>query len=646
MSTKTTFKRVALVAVAALGLGVLSVAPSSATVSNLTTVVVNGTSAANASDSLTAATITVTGFVNNANDTITVQFIEDGARPTAVSGFTPGVPRINIIDTATTTSLAKPYNADTASTSQWDGFDLADSAAINTEAFEVFSATANRSIGAKFGVQLESASALLYGTYNYTLVVTSYSHAAGGDTKTITTTTVPFAIVVDRPSDSSKTPSALTSFATLSATTTADGAGSKTTSDAAQSIVATAGTAAGYIFVANRNAAGGSATAEDSLTAVVTGAGVICVEGGATCGKSLSKIKVTGDYQFELKADGTAGASSVAITSGVLGTTYTKNLSYYAKDAKTFTASAFTPRLVVGANDSAVVVTAVDANGTNWTGTAYIYPVAAADALVAGSVTTAVACVASTDKTRQFCPLTVKTPGTASFKIGNSATVSAVTVSSDAVSVTATAATAATVKLAFDKATYAPGEKAVVTVTPVDASGNKIAAVSSAALLASSSTAITSNTAVTIGGSTSAVVLADGTALSTAAYDGTDKTNGSFSIVVYMPQASGTVTITAKGGSALPLAGQVAVTASADVVNASVDAATDAANEATDAANAATDAALAAADAADAATAAAQDASDAVAALSASVSKLISSLRAQITSLTNLVIKIQKKVRA
>jgi hypothetical protein len=43
---------------------------------------------------------------------------------------------------------------------------------------------------------------------------------------------------------------------------------------------------------------------------------------------------------------------------------------------------------------------------------------------------------------------------------------------------------------------------------------------------------------------------------------------------------------------------------------------------------------------------AAQDASDAVAALSASVSKLIASLNPQITSLTNLVIKIQKKVKA
>jgi trimeric autotransporter adhesin len=76
------------------------------------------------------------------------------------------------------------------------------------------------------------------------------------------------------------------------------------------------------------------------------------------------------------------------------------------------------------------------------------------------------------------------------------------------------------------------------------------------------------------------------------------------------------------------------------------NAATDAANEATDAANAATDAALAAADAADAATAAAQDASDAVASLASKVEAMVASLKAQITSLTNLVIKIQKKVKA
>jgi hypothetical protein len=75
-------------------------------------------------------------------------------------------------------------------------------------------------------------------------------------------------------------------------------------------------------------------------------------------------------------------------------------------------------------------------------------------------------------------------------------------------------------------------------------------------------------------------------------------------------------------------------------------AAADAAAEATDAANAATDAANAAAEAADAATAAAQDAADAVAALSTQVSEMVNALKKQITALTNLVIKIQKKVRA
>jgi len=75
-------------------------------------------------------------------------------------------------------------------------------------------------------------------------------------------------------------------------------------------------------------------------------------------------------------------------------------------------------------------------------------------------------------------------------------------------------------------------------------------------------------------------------------------------------------------------------------------AATDTAAEATDAANAATDAANASAEAADAATAAAQDAADAVAALSTQVSEMVNALKKQITALTNLVIKIQKKVKA
>jgi hypothetical protein len=88
------------------------------------------------------------------------------------------------------------------------------------------------------------------------------------------------------------------------------------------------------------------------------------------------------------------------------------------------------------------------------------------------------------------------------------------------------------------------------------------------------------------------------------------------------------------------------VEVAADAAAAQSQAAADAAAEATDAANAATDAANAAAEAADAATAAAQDAADAVAALSTQVSEMVNALKKQITALTNLVIKIQKKVKA
>jgi hypothetical protein len=108
---------------------------------------------------------------------------------------------------------------------------------------------------------------------------------------------------------------------------------------------------------------------------------------------------------------------------------------------------------------------------------------------------------------------------------------------------------------------------------------------------------------------------------------------------------------TTKGtGATLAPAGvakvSLAIEAGADSATTSASAAADAAAEATDAANAATDAANAAAEAADAATAAAQDAADAVAALSTQVSEMVDALKKQITALTNLVIKIQKKVKA
>jgi len=642
MSTKTTFKRIALVAVAALGLGMVSVAPSSAAVSNQTFTVANGTATQTVSDSTTAAVINVSGLISvggaargssgASGDTVTVGFIQKSIPATALA---TSIPKMALVET-NTASGQSIYSANGGGTSaglvsQVGGSNTyvlnnSESTTAGIALNEGFSITRSGAgyYGAKFILQLDSVTAPTAGTYTYTVVVTTYSVPAAGGTYTVTQATQDVSIVVAAAATASKTPSAVTSFARLNLTSNVDAAGN----DAAiQSTSTASSTAVGYLEVGVRNAANGK-SAEDSVTVTITGAGIL--KSGSVTGSSF-KVAATGDVEFEILPDGRAGVATISVATN--GWTYaTKTVTFYAKSAKTITATVDHPVLRVGTNASAVEATAVDANGTSWRGTAYIVASSAADALVAGS-TTPVACSFDTTDLVHYCPVSTTAAGTAKLKLIDASTVAAATATSNEITVTVSAATAASVKLAFDKATYAPFEKATITVTPLDAAGKPISAQTDAALLAT-------------GGITSTYAFSAGSDTLTATTFSTSALTGAKTYTVYMPAASGDVVISATGGTALPAAGQVKVTATASIVNPSVDAATDAANEATDAANAATDAALAAADAADAATAAAQDASDAVAALSASVSKMISNLRAQITSLTNLVIKIQKKVRA
>jgi len=70
MSTKTTFKRIALVAVASLGLGILSVVPSTAAVSSETFTATADATSINVGDSVT---ITVANeFTSSASDTTVI----------------------------------------------------------------------------------------------------------------------------------------------------------------------------------------------------------------------------------------------------------------------------------------------------------------------------------------------------------------------------------------------------------------------------------------------------------------------------------------------------------------------------------------------------------------------------------------------
>jgi hypothetical protein len=609
MSTKTTFKRIALVAVAALGLGVLSVAPSSAAVVNLTVTAADGTATTAVSDSTTAASLSFSFTRTATTDSVSVtSYIS--SKPTTAT--LPTQLKHIGLDSATATVETK-LKANDGSFS-----DVAMGTNINADSQTVIlgaSTPVNARVAAKIGIFFADTTtvALVAGTYTITSIVTPYSAGVAG-----TSTTKDTNIVVSAVAGESKVASAV--YSTLGEPSASTGV----------STVSSTNTAAATLLVTLKNAAN-TTSAKESVTATITGPGTIGLAGGAV-GKSVVLPYTSTSLTLSVYSDGTAGSSTINVSTPSVTFT-TKTITFYAKAAKTITASVATPVLGVGANTYAVAATAVDANGTAWTGAAYIVASAAADALVGGSATTPVACYFDTTDLVHYCPVTAIAGGTAKFKIIDAATVALATATSNEVTVTVSAKAVASVKLAFDKTTYAPFEKAKITVTPVDASGNALSAQASAALLAT-------------GGITSTYAFSAGSDTLTADTFATSFLTGAKTYTVYMPAASGSIVISATGGAVLPVAGQVKVSATATIVNASVDAATDAANEATDAANAATDAALAAADAADAATAAAMDASDAVAALSAEVAKLVASLKAQITTLTNLVIKIQKKVKA
>jgi len=185
------------------------------------------------------------------------------------------------------------------------------------------------------------------------------------------------------------------------------------------------------------------------------------------------------------------------------------------------------------------------------------------------------------------------------------------------------------------KSSFSPGEAMVVAVTAKDSAGNPV--YDGAASPALSANKLIGGTASIAAGTYTAGLFTTRT-LSSGVVLRADN--------FYAPVGTGDFKITGLSGNAT--ASQISVTGTVtdDAATTAASAAADAAAEATDAANAATDAANAAAEAADAATAAAQDAADAVAALSTQVSEMVDALKKQITSLTNLVIKIQKKVKA
>jgi hypothetical protein len=651
MSTMTNFKRLALGVIAALGLGMLSVVPATATANTPVLTVAAGSAnilQKGLSETSTAASATVVGLQTTAlTDTYTVKaYLKAGV----TGGLAATAFRLVYLDTSTSNTL-QLFPGSAGETTTYSAKDQAIFArvAISTGAFNMNTSAAGY-IGAKFGIMLESGTtraAADVGTYTFTVEVTS-ANASGSTAAAAVTADVNFVVT--------NTPAALAlAGGTIDPTksTAFLGTAADATSDAAISVVATAATTAhGVITVKTYTSA--SNPAPESITVTVTGPGVVGVSGGAF-GKNITLTGAGGDTDIEVRADGTAGVASIVVKTTTV-TFAAKTVNFYAKSAKTITAVTNHPVIIVGANTGAVVATAVDADGNNWTGAAYIYASTAADALIAGSATP-VACTYTASVAAHLCPVTGTTKGTANFKVIDASTVALATATSNEVSTRVSTGVASTVKLSFDKATYAPGEKAQVRVQVLDEAG---LAMPAATITNGFTTGGIDSTKAFFTGSDATTATTITVAAATSASSGTNA--GHMTYTVYMPMSNGVVTISATGGTGLSLAGRVDLSASATVTNndpavaaatAAAEAAGDAAAEAIDAANAATDAANLAAEAADAATVAAEEARDAADAATAAVEELatqvatlMAALKAQITTLANTVAKIAKKVKA
>jgi len=606
MSTKTTFKRVALVAVAALGLGVLASVPSQATVQaqSLTLSSATSTQLTNETSTASAAVATVSFLADNLGDTVTV---------TAFLMSAPaGNTKTPVLQVSETTSAVVRDDAAGGSALAVGAEETDQTVSINS------SANAATAVSAKLKVYMNSAT--IAGTYVVKLVP---SIAGGGGVVDATGVTLTITVSTNPATDT--VAASATSILTTAADTT-------TATDATVTWPMAASTAneAAVIKVGLLNAAG-VATVGESYTATIAGPGLLASQpldndlSAAAVGRAIT-VKA-GDV-VTVYPDGSSGVATITITSAAGKVLATETVTFYGA-ATTATATVVKPIINATSGQNAILVTMKDAAGTN-VSEATVFYVTSSDATKISGAYTATSSItySSTNGTLgagYLIPLTGVAAGTANITVGTKSSATATTgVNAAAVAVRVGSETPASVSVSLDKTSYIPGEKATITVVVNDKDGLALADKTYLNIFATGG--IVANYTLGAGSDTTTATSVDGFA------------KGVKTFTVYMPIAESDVEFTWTTGTNLLLANQaVAGKLVATVSSASGSAAIDAATEATDAANAATDAALAAADAADAATAAAEDASEAVAKLAKSVNTQLKALKKQITALTALV---------
>jgi len=617
MSTKTNFKRIALVAVAALGLGVLSSVPAKATIIGVPVVTTtNGTATLQKSDSTTGASVAVKFNATSARDSMVIT-ISGITAPTGAASTTTQRVMQTASDTATSTGAAPALsitNGIAGATADW-----AKTPGTTSDSQVAVAKTGYNNIGgpsvvraggagvvyAKFKYHLDTALVRTAGTYTidyYTTVYSSPSTSLGDEVPT-SATFGQFTIVVSDGTASAA--GAVSASGTSTALMKSGTSWSTITVDDVVTGEFTPNTVVGVIRLTQLTSDG--SPARESIT-VSTTIGNLGVNSSTPSGKSLIiSASANGKDDIYIIADGTSGAATITLKTTSV-TFANKSVNFYSTSVDKYEVTRLAK--VIGSSSTvALVVKAIDASGNvikeTANSTVYAYS-DNLDAISTGAATTTAgtSCSPYNDTYGgHFCSFSGSANGTANITIRNKSTLALSTKASTATAITVNTNAAAKIALSFDKATYAPGELAYLSVSAVDAAGNPVGPNDGTNYLATGG--ITSTAAFGNGSAGSESLTVTATPMNVAT-TGRVSDTALYTVKLYMPASGGTITASATGGTALAAVNQVKVTASATVTDSGA-------------------AALAAVNA---------------------LATTVASLRTLITTLTNLVLKIQKKVKA
>jgi hypothetical protein len=306
------------------------------------------------------------------------------------------------------------------------------------------------------------------GTYVYTITATP--DRASGGLQTADAKSIDVSIVI---AAADLTASTVYSTAVMSSAATT-WAAPIPNSDSSVSVSNTAsGTSKAVIRVSLRDADNAYATAAESITATTT-VGTFGTSSTSSIGKSIvlqyNATDIDRGYKdLWLFADGTSGTAAINISTTSV-TFAAKSATFYSTTVATMVAVAGTNTINVGSNTSSssnnnyapIWGLAKDAAGAtvrlNATGAAAVYAYSSDVTVISDSGT---ACTYQSATGYAMCPLTGLKAGTANITLRNLGTgTTAGAIISNKIAVTVSTSAPATLKMAWDKATYSPGDKA------------------------------------------------------------------------------------------------------------------------------------------------------------------------------------------